>query len=603
MAVFWCCLLMAQSADAIMDVTETLSEVLREAPSADMYGEENGVVLLRDLRYRLRADGAMEKTVYLIVEEVKDLSKAWPSLQLTAPTGGTCEILEATLYDRKTSRPVMSVEPAETRAENGKTIEIRLPNSLGGRIFIAGYRVISPTGMNIEDRVDLSMTLPVWEQNIAVEVPAGVSLVSAGWAGVEPDLESGGPTDIYTWSFIDVPPEKTEGLFKESSKTLVFSLREGARMAVEEARAGESLLSGAPVPKKVSDFLSADSPEKAGESILGLFRGRGLVSPLLPPDHIRRAGDIPAEGPWSLWEGTFLLKSWMEKAGWNVDILWEPAVRLGKDVPATKKLWARPVLFLSSPLGHEFFFLVGQNLPPGSVPASLWGKVLYETEGGGLERRIVPPGEADDHRLSVRWILEMDDRGYASGELRLRVRGGWLQVLSGGETATGSLLPGFFEEIQFPNTPDISWGKPRLTKRGTGFDLTVPFNASVGIIAGGDILARWPVAVMPWQLDVVSKNGNGMSLRYPLVYEQNAVFKLPEGYDVVALPNLRSSRNAGIVLTEEIQHDKREHLVEGGYKIVVTSAGTGEDGFGTFKSVTGRALAWTNMTIPLRKKQ
>jgi hypothetical protein len=88
-----------------------------------------------------------------------------------------------------------------------------------------------------------------------------------------------------------------------------------------------------------------------------------------------------------------------------------------------------------------------------------------------------------------------------------------------------------------------------------------------------------------------------------LVYEQNAVFKLPEGYDVVALPNLRSSRNAGIVLTEEIQHDKREHLVEGGYKIVVTSAGTGEDGFGTFKSVTGRALAWTNMTIPLRKKQ
>jgi len=43
--------------------------------------------------------------------------------------------------------------------------------------------------------------------------------------------------------------------------------------------------------------------------------------------------------------------------------------------------------------------------------------------------------------------------------------------------------------------------------------------------------------------------------------------------------------------------------VEGGYKIVVTSAGTGEDGFGTFKSVTGRALAWTNMTIPLRKKQ
>ncbi|MGC9489633.1 MAG: hypothetical protein ACP5CD_00190 [Thermovirgaceae bacterium] len=586
-----------------MDVTETLPEVLREAPSADIYGEENGVVLLRDLRYRLLADGAMEKTVYLIVEEVRDLSKVWPSLQLTAPTGGTFEILEATLYDRKTSRPVMSVEPAETMAENGKTIEIRLPNSLGGRIFVAGYRVVSPTGMNIEDRVDLSMTLPVWEQKIAVEVPAGVSLVSAGGAGGKPSLESGGPTDIYTWSFIDVPPRKTEGLFKASPKTLVFSLQEGARIAVEKARAGGSVLSGVPVPKRISGFLAADSPEKAGESILGLFRDDGLISPLLPPDHIRQAGDIPAEGPWSLWEGTFLLKSWMEKAGWNVDILWEPAVEFDKDVPATKKLWARPVLFLSSPSGQKFFFLVGQNLPPGSVPASLWGKVLYEIAGGRLERRTVPVGEAEDHRLSVRWTLEMDDRGYASGELRLRVRGGWLQVLSGREVATRSLLPGFFEEIRFPNTPDISWGKPRLMERGTGFDLTVPFSTFVGIVAGGDILARWPVAVMPWQLDVLSENSNGMSLRYPLVYEQNAVFKLPEGYDVVALPNLRSSRNTGIVLTEGIKHDKKGQVVEGGYKIVVTSAGTGKDEFGAFKSVTGRTLAWTNMTIPLRKKQ
>ncbi|MGC9372225.1 MAG: hypothetical protein ACP5DY_02795 [Thermovirgaceae bacterium] len=586
-----------------MDVAETLPRVLREAPSADMYNEENGVVLLRDLRYRLRADGSMEKTVYLVVEEVRDLSKAWPSLQLTAPTGGTCEVLEAALYDRRTSRPVMSVEPAESLAENGKTIEIRIPNNLEGLILVSGYRVVSPTGMNIEDRVDLSMALPAWEQNIAVEVPAGVSLVSAGVGGVKPGLESGGPTDTYTWSFIDTPTKKTEGLFQKQSGTLVFSFREGARMAAEEARTGESAVSGVPVPKKISGFLAADSPVKAGESILGLFRRNGLVSPLLPPDLIRRAGDIPLEGPWSLWEGTFLLKNWMKKAGWNADILWEPAVELGKKVPATRKLWARPVLSLSPPSGQEFFFLVGQNLPAGSVPASLWGKVLYETEGGSLERRTVPAGEAGDHRLSVSWTLEMDDPGYASGELRLRARGGWLQALNGGEVPAGNSLPGFFEEFRFPNTPDINWGEPRLVERGTGFDMTVPFNTSVGIVAGGDILARWPVAVMPWQLDAVSENGNGMSLRHPLVYEQNAVIRLPEGYDVVALPNLRSSRNTGIVLTEEIEHDKRKQIVEGGYKIVATSAGTGEDGFGAFKSVTGRTLAWTDMTIPLRKKQ
>jgi len=600
--VFCCCLLLAGSAVA-MDVADTLPGVLREAPSVGMFDEANGVVLLRDFRYRLRADGSMEKTVYLIVEEVRDLSRVWPSLQLTAPTGGTCEILEAALYDRRAARPVMSVEPAETIAENGKNIEIRIPNDLEGLILVVGYKVVSPTVMNIEDRVDLSMVLPVWEQKIAVEVPAGVSLVSTGGAGVKPDLDSGGPVDTYTWSFIDTPAKKTEGLFQEPSRTLVFSLREGARIAVEEARAGEMTVSEVSVPKKVTGFLAADSPVKAGESILGLFRSDGLVSSLLPPDLVRQVDDIPVEGPWSLWEGTFLLKNWIEKAGWNVEILWEPAVDLGMEVPATKKLWARPVLLLSPPSGQAFFFVVGQHLPAGSVPASLWGKVLYKTEGGNLEQRTVPAGEAGDHRLSVRWKMEIDDRGYASGELHLRVRGGWLQALSSGKVPSGSSLPGFFEEIRFPNTPDISWGEPRIMERSTGFDMVVPFNTSVGIIADSSILARWPVAVMPWQPDVVSENGNGKSLRYPLVYEQNAVFKLPDGYDVLALPNLRSSSNAGIVLTEEIEHDKRKQIVQGGYKIVVTSTGTGEEGFGAFKSVVARILAWKDMTIPLRKKQ
>ncbi len=586
-----------------MDVAETLTEVLREAPSADIYDERNGVVLLRDLRYRLRADGSMEKTAYLIVEEVRDLAKALPSMQLTAPARGSCEVLEASLYDRKTARPVMSVEPAKTLAENGKTIEIRIPNSLEGRILVVGYRVVSPTGMNIEDRVDLAMFLPVWEQKIVVEVPAGVSLVSAGGEGVKPDLVRGGPTDTYIWSFINLPPGKTQGLFKESLKTVVFSLKEGGRIAVEEARSGESAVSAIPVPNKISEFLAADSPEKAGESILELFRGDGMISRLLPPDHIRQASDIPKEGPWSLWEGTFLLKTWIEKAGWNADILWEPAVRLGRKIPATKKLWSRPVLFLSPPSGQGFFFLVGQNLPAGSVPASLWGKVLYETEGGDLEKRTVPAGEAGDHRLSIRWTMEMDDAGHASGELRLRVRGGWLQDLSVKDVPTGNTLPHFFEEIRFPNTPDIRWGEPCMTERGTGFDMTVSFNTTVGIVAGGDILARWPVAVMPWQLDAVSEKGNGTSLRHPLVYEQYGVLKLPEGYDVVALPNLHPSQNTGIVLTEEMKNNKRKQIVEGGYKIVATSAGTGEEAFGAFKSVTGRTLTWTDMTIPLRKKQ
>ncbi|MFP4482599.1 MAG: hypothetical protein ACLFN0_07405 [Thermovirgaceae bacterium] len=586
-----------------MDVAETLPGVLREAPSVDMYDEDNGVVLLRDLRYRLRADGRMEKTVYLMVEEVKELSKTWPSLQLVAPTGGSCEVLEAALYDRKTSRPVISIEPAETRAENGGIVEIRIPNNLEGRILVAGYKMVFPTGMNVEDRVDLDFRLPVWEQKIAVEVPGGLSLVSAGGGGKKPDLSSGGPTDTYTWSFIDTPSRKTEGLFELPSKTLVFSLQEGARKAVEVVRAEERAFSEVPVPENIRRFLAEGSSKKAGESIIDIFRGDEMISRVFPQDHIRAAKDIPAEGPWSLWEGTFLLKNWMEEAGWNAQILWEPAVRLGKKVPATRKLWRGPSLLLTPPSGQDFFFHVGQSLPAGSMPPILWGRTLYKTESGRLESLAVPAGEAKDHRLSIRWSLEMDNRGNASGDLSLRLRGGWLHALSGGQLPTESELPGFFEDLLFPNTSDISWGEARIKERSTGFDIAVPFRTSIGIVAGGDILARWPVVVMPWQLDAVSQNGNGMSLRHPLVYEENAVLKLPEGYDVVALPNMRPSRNRGVVLTEEMEHNTRKRIVEGGYKIVATSDGTDGDAFESFQSVTRRILAWTDMTIPLRKRQ
>jgi hypothetical protein len=601
-AVFFCLFLMASDTAKAMDPEKALPEILREAPSVNMYTGQNGVVLLRDLQYRLRSDGFMEKTTYLVLEEIRGLSKTWQAIPVVAPPGGSCEILEARLYDRRTSSPMLSVKPPRTRAEDGEALEVRIPNNLDGRILVVGFRTIHPTQMNVEDRVNLALALPVWEQKISVEVPSGLPLVSVGGEGVIPDLERNGSTDIYRWSFLDTPPRKSEGLFKEPSRVLVFSLTKGGRMAFEAA-ASEDPGSAMPVPEEVDRLLSEGPSVKTGKKILEYFAASRAISTTLPEDHVRPAADISAQGPWSVWEASFLLKNWMENAGWGVETLWKPAVSLQETIPATKKIWTRPVLYLVPPSGNGFYYSVQQQSPPGTVPPSLWGRTLYGLEGGTLSKRIVPTGDAGDHRLTVRWKLEMDETGAASGEFELRVRGGWLQALCGGRAPTMDNFRELLDNASFPNTPDIRWQEANIRKRSNGFDLAVTFHATSGILSGEDILIRWPVAVFPWQQDTLTEVSEDMSLRFPLVFEQKTVMKIPEGFDVLALPAMHPSERRGITLTENMEHTRRGRTIKGGYKVVVSSAGLGRDGFSDFRSVTNRTIAWTDMTIPLRKTQ
>jgi len=584
-----------------LDVESVLPEVLREAPSVEMYGTANGIVLLRDIKYNLLADGSMEKTTYLVLEEIHGLSKTWPSILLVAPPGGYCEIIEAQLYDPRTTAPMLSIKPRESLLENGKTTEIRIPNNLGGRLLVIGYRTVLPTNMNMEDKIELAMELPIWEQKISVEVPGGTRLISHG-GGLEPTLQKTGPTDTYTWMILDTRPAKTLGLLSEPSKVLVFSLREGLRTAFEEAMAEMPVPSETPVPKEVERLLAGGPSTGTGESVLRFFSENEFVSKILPADYVRSAGDIPEEGPWSVREACFLLKSWLEKAGWKVEVLWEPAAGLGKMVPGTKKLWARPVLFLDPPVGKGFYYKVGQSTPPGTLDPSLWGKTLYGKDQNSVVERVIPAGEAGDHRLTLRWNIELDENGIALGDLRIRARGGWLEMFPVGRVPTQQNDFGFLGDIKFPNMPDISWQKAQVKTTNNGFDLDISFRASMGIISTGDILVRWPVAILPWQSDVLSENGKaGLSLRFPFVFEQQVILRLPYGFDAVALPATRPYGFTGISLTEEMKYNKRKRNVEGGYKVVLSSSATDGEGFRNLQSVIRRNLAWADMTIPLRK--
>jgi len=56
-------LLLAPCAGAF-DVEQDLQRLLTEAPSSELFEGSNGLILLREIKYSLTADGSMERTTF-----------------------------------------------------------------------------------------------------------------------------------------------------------------------------------------------------------------------------------------------------------------------------------------------------------------------------------------------------------------------------------------------------------------------------------------------------------------------------------------------------------------------------------------------------------
>ena len=75
-----------------------MARLLEEAPSLSSYAGKGAVVLSRDIKNRLLADGSMETSTRWILLYKGELPSKWGSWTIPAPEGGSVAIGRAELY-------------------------------------------------------------------------------------------------------------------------------------------------------------------------------------------------------------------------------------------------------------------------------------------------------------------------------------------------------------------------------------------------------------------------------------------------------------------------------------------------------------------------
>jgi len=581
------------------DIPALLSRSLNEAPSLEVFGSGKGFVVLRDISYRLLADGSTERHTIIFLHEGGGLPDRWRNWEIVVPRGGEASVTEAALYDPTSRRIQYPLIPRETERDGVEMIEVRLPNNFEGNILALSYRQVFPTRMNLEDAVPIDLDLPQWEQRISLTVPSGAEPVWLSEKLPDPQVNRGGAEDIYTWSVINTPAFEDSSLSPDRGRWILFSLRKGLRYSLSEADSIAASLKVDP-PPPVASMMGDQDRTRGGIRIMEFMNDPDRLNRTLPSDLVRTLGSIPIEGPWTEWEASFLLGEWLRKVGWGVEILWDARVPLGDQSPATVRAWERPVLSLTPPTGKPFMFEIGQAVRPGSTPPRLWGRTVYSLEGSSPSRRVLPAGGPGDHRLSFDWAVDVSSDGMATGEMVITVRGAWVDTLQVKGPIDKDQVTAILGSFTWPSIPGFSFEGALMEPAGTGFRIKVPVNARIAIPGGEGLLIRMPSVVMPWQSSIAER-GAGGGIRFPFVYEQSVSIGIPEGFDVMVLPETRPY-DAGTVKLEESIRVRRGRTLMAEQKTVVSTARLDEQGRQALVNAVRQGLGWTGTTVPMKKR-
>lgn len=573
------------------DVSAEIGRIVSEAPPLVSFPEAEGMVWKRDLAYSLAADGSLTRSQkWLVLAGPFGLPSSWRHWILPIAPGGQIDVFEAGLYDPVTSRLVLPLLPV-TKEEAGLSfVELRLPPETADLVLALEFREILPRRYNVDDRLWTNADLPLWEGEIAVDVPEAAGFVWTSSEGLSPSKTTEKGRDSYAWRLVNRPAWKGGGLVADGRPSLAFSLRRGLRSSLEELG---PLSAGLDIALPSALATSSTNVIRRGEALLGYVDGEARLRRDLPANWVRPPERLPAEGPWTEWERTLLLSRWLAAAGWKCDLFWQPLTELDDAVPATRTLWLRPVLSLSAPGLSQAYYLPGQAVPLGETPSEIRGKTLYRLDRGNVVSVSVPGGEALENRLILTWRLSVDEKGFASGDLVVDVFGGWFSLV-------GAVSSRGIEGLALRGSP-LTLGEPEVARRKAGLRVTYPVRGGLGIPGNASLLLQVP-GVDPRAFSDLRRGLGPLSLQFPFVFEQAFEITLPQGYRPLDFPTRRNVETGPVRLTETFREKKKAGSIEGSSRLVVTTSALDDGGAATLAALIQRGDQWSALTLPVRKR-
>lgn len=581
------------------DSSQEVLRLKKEVPDIGTFGGSGSVIWLRGNESRLLNDGSMENFRSLVLMIGERVPEDWKELSFAVPEGGSLTIEDASWYSTMNGMKEGSLPQQEIKLDGGALVKkITVPETAVGRVVVIALREVRAKRLGLDTTVNMADSLPIWEQNVSVELPVGTELYWAGRDMKAPEKQKQGSTEKYSWQVMNQTPWNG-GSFVINERPLVsFSTKKGGAEAIKLGDALAASLSGVSMPS------AAKAKGKSGPAALIEYTcspARTLTG--VPARLVRSPLELPPEGPWTPWEQTLLLHNWLPKLGWHSQLLWDAKLALDEDSPASLSILEAPVLQLSGGGSKPSYFMAGLPFSQTRVPAAIAGSELFGLKGDALTTKQLSSGSPAENRLALFWHLKLDDMGRAAGKLEITATGGWSDQFSANEAPSVENLEKFLsKKINFA-IPGMSLKPTEVKKMPFGYRLGFNVECAPGLVHGTSMLLRLPGGIPNLVTQLISKE-KSLTLRFPFMIDQKVRMQMPGGFRLLQTPPLKQlGEGSGAVLKETVTHWPKKARLEADSLWVVKTRKIDEKMAPLLKEELAAALRWPVLDLPFKKNK
>ena len=559
-------------ASASFDFSYNMRAMIQLNPDFSTYSRAgtytDGVVWLKRVHFAMAPIGGVERQTMLVLLGRRGLPARWLSWNVPVPNGGEAEFLQASIYSPGEGVRIGTASPVNSFDGTVRSVTFSdLPEEF---ILVVHYREVFPEKLYIDDFVWVSESLPVWETNIRVTVPAGHPFNYLSSRNHTPRRVIIADRAIYEWLIINTAAEFHPSIRVIDREYVIFGSRSGQRATARLVRAAERA-QFPPPPQAVRDMLGRRQRARAVEEVLNwLYEQPGIAL-------TSESREIPAEAPWTNREKVLLAYNWLKEAGVNARLFWRLPHSPTDDIPISEAVIVDPVLEVSpSDSMRDTFYFDTKHPPRAGGNEILSGGIVYglHETGDRLEARSPAPQRAARNRLNTRFDLSLNEDGVVTGTIQIAARNAWRQFLFPEEPTRDDLIR-FMSSmfIQVPRFSDITF-----SESGTESVVTVTLSGSQMIrgTEGNHIMASLPPLTPIWFRNLTS-GPFPYNLSFPFIMDASITLELPASTSNVHLPLLAPQSSGRVRYSESQRLDRRRRFITEAQMTVDTTLISGDE--------------------------
>lgn len=292
-----------------------------------------------------------------------------------------------------------------------------------------------------------------------------------------------------------------------------------------------------------------------------------------------------------------MASAWLQSRGWESEVWFQHVLPQSRDSVSGVAGLTRPVLVVAEPGAKKsWYYVPGQPGEPGQIPPSLRGKTLYAAGEKRLRKRSVGGSKMEKNRLSFDWNLSIAPDCTVSGELDIRVRYRWTEMLD-------ALADGQKEQLYTLLNGLEGWIEPNAEMEvsplgSTGFRVVVPVRARSGIEGAQGLMIGLP-SVAPSPMERLRDVASSATMRFAFVVEQSYTVSIPKGYRVMSVPLRQDQGGLAGTYSSRFRVNQRKNDVEGEEKYILTQTRVDASELPSFRRVLDLWGTWRSNNLAL----